>query len=160
MSSLGCKTLGIVISFHVLWSICWSFPFVHFKNGPVYLTIEYSPGVYLFEEISAADLSFGKLPHSSKLLFSNIFFHFCLFDGVHFQNSQVLVIFVFSKGSDFFMIWQFYSFRCLSLYTFAFEDGTFSYVRFHSYILTVYSYWFHQDLQFCFIFCKQLDAVH
>ena len=37
-SSLGCKALCIVIRFLVLWSICLSFSFVHFKNGPEYLT--------------------------------------------------------------------------------------------------------------------------
>ena len=33
-SSLGCKALCIVISFLVLWSICWHPSFLHFKNGP------------------------------------------------------------------------------------------------------------------------------
>ena len=37
-SSLGCKALYIVISFLVLWSICWSYSFVDLKNGPEYLT--------------------------------------------------------------------------------------------------------------------------
>ena len=39
-SSLGCKALCIVVSFLVLWSICWSFYLVHFKNGPLYLKKE------------------------------------------------------------------------------------------------------------------------
>ena len=37
-SSLGCKALSITISFLDLWSICWRSSFVHFKNGPEYLT--------------------------------------------------------------------------------------------------------------------------
>ena len=38
MSSLGCKALCIVMSFLVLWSICWSSSLVHFKNGFEYIT--------------------------------------------------------------------------------------------------------------------------
>ena len=38
ISSLGCNALCIVMSFLVLWSICWSSSFVHSKNGPGYLT--------------------------------------------------------------------------------------------------------------------------
>ena len=38
MLSLGCKALGMVISFLVLCSICLSSSLVHFKNGPEYLT--------------------------------------------------------------------------------------------------------------------------
>ena len=33
------------------------------------------------------------------------FFHVHLYDGVRFQNSQVLVSFLFSERSDFFFIW-------------------------------------------------------
>ena len=36
-SYLECKTLCIVISFLVLWSICWSTSLVNFKYGPKYL---------------------------------------------------------------------------------------------------------------------------
>ena len=36
-SSLECKTLCMVISFLVLWSICLCFSHVHIKNGPDYL---------------------------------------------------------------------------------------------------------------------------
>ena len=38
LSSLECKALYMVISFLVPWSICFSFPQVHFKNIPEYLT--------------------------------------------------------------------------------------------------------------------------
>ena len=38
MSFLRCKTLRIVMSFFVPWSICWSSSLVHFKNHPEYLT--------------------------------------------------------------------------------------------------------------------------
>ena len=36
--SLGCNALCVVISFLVLWSICFSSSLVHFRNGPEYLT--------------------------------------------------------------------------------------------------------------------------
>ena len=36
--SLRCKVLRIAMSFLFLWSICWSFSVVHFKNGPEYVT--------------------------------------------------------------------------------------------------------------------------
>ena len=39
ISSLECKGLCIVMSFLVLWSICWSSSLVHFKNGPEDLTL-------------------------------------------------------------------------------------------------------------------------
>ena len=35
--SLGCNALWVVVSFHVLWSICLSSSHVHFKKGPEYL---------------------------------------------------------------------------------------------------------------------------
>ena len=37
-SSLKCKAFYIVMSFVILWSICWSSIHVHFKNGSEYLT--------------------------------------------------------------------------------------------------------------------------
>ena len=37
-SSLKCKTLYIIINFLVLWFICLSSSFVHFKDNPGYLT--------------------------------------------------------------------------------------------------------------------------
>ena len=37
-SSLGGKARYIIMSFLVLWSICWSSSLIHFKNGPEYLS--------------------------------------------------------------------------------------------------------------------------
>ena len=73
-------------------------------------------GVYPFDGISDPELAFKKF--SSKLFFSYFFFHFCWFDGVCFQYSQVLVVFLFSKCSDSFLIWQSYSFHCFSFPTY------------------------------------------
>ena len=42
-SSIGCNTLCMVISFLVLWSICWSSSLVHFKNSTEYLTRRTTP---------------------------------------------------------------------------------------------------------------------
>ena len=59
-----------------------------------------SPGVCSIVENLAAvqSLILRSLP-----FFNFFFFHFHLFDGVRFQYSQVVVIFPFSKRSDFFL---------------------------------------------------------
>ena len=52
-------------------------------------------------------------------------FHPRLPNGIHFQYSRVLEIFLFSKRSDSFLIWQFYSFCYLSFSAFYFKQSTF-----------------------------------
>ena len=116
MSSLRCKALCIIFNFLVLWFICLS-------SCPIQKLSRISykgdcPGVYPFDEISAVELGLEKFSHSYKAFFSNLLFHLCLFIGVHFQYSQVLVIFLFSKHSDSFLIWLFYSFHYLSFFIF------------------------------------------
>ena len=54
------------------------------------------------------------------------FFHFRLFDGVRFQYSQVLVIFLPFKYSDSFLMWQ--------LYSFCFTHFSYKYDTFSNYI--------------------------
>ena len=54
--------------------------------------------------------SHGKEP------FNNDNFYLHLFDGVRFQYSQVLVVFLFSENSDSFLVWQLYSFRYLGFF--------------------------------------------
>ena len=76
---------------------------VNFKNGSDYLT---KRTTQLFDEISATE----ELSQSSKVIVLKIFFHVRLVDGVCFQYSKVLVIFLFSQRSDFFLIWHFYPF--------------------------------------------------
>ena len=52
MSSLGYKTLCIIISFLVLWSVCLSSFLVQFKNGPGYLTRVFIPLMrFLFQSL-------------------------------------------------------------------------------------------------------------
>ena len=106
--------------------ICLNFSLVHFKNDPEYLSKVYillmrflqqslvsrSFLVHLryffliFSFISLCPMVFTsnilKFSCSSEVLFSYFFFHFCLFDDVRFQ---VLVIFLFSKRSDAFLMW-------------------------------------------------------
>ena len=55
MSSLGCKTLCIVISFLFLWSIYWSSSLVHLKNGTECFTRETAQVFFSFVEIPAAE---------------------------------------------------------------------------------------------------------
>ena len=47
VSYLGCMALCIVMSFLVLWSICWSSSLVHFKNNPEDLTRGTAQGLIL-----------------------------------------------------------------------------------------------------------------
>ena len=91
MSSLGYKAFCIVINF---LSICLSSTLVYFMNGPVYLTRRTA---YVFIPL----MRFLLLSLVSRcflvclkysFLFS-FFFHHCLFDCVHFQYSQILVIY-------------------------------------------------------------------
>ena len=65
------------------------------------------------------------------------FLHLRLFDNVRFQYSHGFVIFLFSKRSDSFLIWQFNSFRYLSFSTFHYEHDTSFYAKFHSYIIII-----------------------
>ena len=145
MSSLGCKALCIVISFLVLWSICPSSSLVYIK----YLTRGTT-----FGEIRTAELSFEKFSRLSTILVFFLFYH-CLFYTVRFQYSPVLVIFLFSKRSDIFLIWPFYSFRYLSFPTSHDSHDIFCQIPFlyHDYILLLF-------VLFFFIFWKQLDVVH
>ena len=52
------------------------------------------------------------------ILFLFFFSHLHLFDGVRFQYSHVLVSFLFSERSDFFLIWLFFSFCYLTFSAF------------------------------------------
>ena len=68
------------------------------------------------------------------------FLHFHLFDGVHFQYSPVLESFTFSKHSDYFFIWHFYSFGYLCFSVCHYKYGTFSDDRFHFYVKIEFAY--------------------
>ena len=96
------------------------------------------------------------LVHLRKSFFY-FFFHLFFFDGVHFQYSQILVNFLCSYA---FLIWLFRSSNCFSLPTFHYQNSIFFGAKFHSYILTVYSYCSHHGLEFFYIFGKYLDIIH
>ena len=104
MSFLGCKSSCILISFLVLWSICWSSYLVHFKNGS---------GAGPFNGIFVIEFAFQQFSHFPEIHFLIFFFHLLLFDGVLFQYSQLLVSFLFSERFDFFLVWLFYFFHQL-----------------------------------------------
>ena len=130
MLSTGC----IVINCLIVWSICENFFHVHFNNGPEHLTEGDCLGINSFDEISAAELGFQKFS-PSELFFSKFFL--CLFDDVCFEYSQVLVIFLLSKGSNIFLARQFYSFCCFSFSLLYYEHDIFFNPKFYSYILAV-----------------------
>ena len=99
-SSLGCKALCIITSFHFLLSICSSSSLIHFKNASECIT-RGTAQVFiplmrflLYILVSISFLVF---------LFSFYFLHFCLFDGVRFQFSQVFVSFLSSESSVSFL---------------------------------------------------------
>ena len=81
--------------------------------------------------------SFLDLPRYSFLIF---FFHLRSFDYVRFQYSQVFISFLVSEGSDFSLIWLFYSFRHLSFSASPYYPCSFFYAKFHPYVFSVYSY--------------------
>ena len=88
------------LSFLVLWSIHLSSPMANFKNSPEYFERVFFPAslplmMFCFR------VGFREVSLFSAT-FSQYFFHLWLFDGVHFEYSQLLVIFFF-----FFQI-----FRC------------------------------------------------
>ena len=100
MQSLGCKVLCIM-SFLVLWSICWSSSLDLFKNNPEYLSSGTALGFIPFMKFllySFALSIFFVLLHYS---FKNIFFNFRLLDVVCFQYSQLFPDFLFSQPSYF-----------------------------------------------------------
>ena len=123
------------LSFLVIWSICLISASVHFNNSPKYLT---KGKTYVFIPLmrfllqSLLSRSFLDHLRYSFLIF---FFLLRLLYGVRFQYSQVLVIFLFSKLSDSFLIRLFSFFRHVSFSTSYYEPGIFFYAKFHSYFL-------------------------
>ena len=155
---LRCKALYVVINFLVLWNFSLSFSLVHFKNSLEYLT---RATLKVFIPLMRF------LPQKFSGSFWNsllFYFHFCLFHGVIFEYIQVFLIFLFSKSSDVFLIWQFYSFCCFSIPTFHCPHFIFLYPKFHSYIWAIYSYCLYWLFSFILIldkyFCNLVMAIY
>ena len=74
-----------------------------------------------------------------EIFFLDFIFHLHLFDRVSLQDSQVFEGIVFSEYSDLVLIWWFYSVSRMSFAIFHYKHGSFFYVKFHSYVFTVYS---------------------
>ena len=123
-SSVGCKTLFIVINFLVLWFICRSSFLVHLKNGPEYLrrgsAVMLIPLMRFLQQILVPRIFLAFLRY-----FLLIFFQRCLYDSFRFQYSKVDVIFPFSKLSDTFLMWHLLSFSYFSFSTWHYEHGIF-----------------------------------
>ena len=88
--------------------------------------------------------SFPTFSCSSEVLLPYVFFHLCLFGGVCFQYSSILVIFFF------FVFWCFPNLVVLFLLLFLFflllsQHCTLFNSKFHSDILAVYSYFLYKD---------------
>ena len=65
---------------------------------------EVGPSVYSFDEISVAELDYVTFSCSSKVLIFKLFLSSLLY-RLRFQHSQVLVVFLFSKRSNAFLIY-------------------------------------------------------
>ena len=98
MSSLGCKTLCIVISFFVLWTICQSSSLVPFKNGSKYLTRE---TVHMF-------ISLIRFPKQSLFLRIVFYilrysFYFCFL--LSFTVREGMIIYILCNYEFFCLFW-------------------------------------------------------
>ena len=102
VSYLGCKALFIVISSLVYWSTYWIPNFVDFKNRPEYLTCGTAQEFIPLDVIADAEFSYEKFSRSSEILLCYFFFHLRFFDGVPYESSLVLELFLFSEGSNSF----------------------------------------------------------
>ena len=86
-------------NFLVFWSICLSSFLVYFRNGSKYLkrtTQEFILLMRLLQPLPSLVLR-SFLIHQKYSFLIYFFFHLHLFDGVHFQYAQVLVVRLFSK---------------------------------------------------------------
>ena len=108
-SSLGCKTLCIIISFLVLWSICWSSFLVHFKNCPERGTAQLFIILMRFLHCSLVSISFLVLLRYSFLILSFISAYLMVPASIFPSTCK----FPFLWAFWFFLIWYFYSFRHL-----------------------------------------------
>ena len=131
----------IIINFLIPLSIWLSSSQITFKNGPKYFTIKTAQVFIPFIKFQLQSLVLSSFLICLMYSFFYFLFHLRLSDGVCFQYYQVLVILLFSKHSDSFLFWQFYSFSYLYFSTLHYNHTTFFYAKFHSiywlYILTV-----------------------
>ena len=89
MSFLGCKAYCIVMSFLVLWSICWSSSLVHFKNSLEYLTNGTAQEfIHLIRYFTCCLVSSSLLVLLRYLFLFLFYLH--MFDVVYFQYSQIV----------------------------------------------------------------------
>ena len=139
-SSLGCNALCMVISFLVLWSICLCSSLVHFKNGPEYLTRGQPRYLSLWQGSCNRFLSrvvFWLFWDS----FLKIFISFLVVWWCQLPISPSICGFPF--------LWAFWWLfdlvvrllpLCIVCHFSLLARGAFFYSKFHSYILTEYSY--------------------
>ena len=133
MPFLGCK--AFIHCQHLSCSLVHLSKFINcpFQEWPRVFYNGDSRGINTFDDISLAMLGFVKF---SRRPFSFISASLMMSTFILIKN----LYFFSSVRSEFFLSWQFYSFRYLSVSTFHFEYGTFFCSKFHSYILTIHSY--------------------
>ena len=124
-----------------------------FKNTPEYLT---RGTAQMF--ITLMKFLQYSLVSSSFLLF-NFFFHLVLFDGICYQYSQVLVIFLFYIDSDFFL-------DLVVLFLPSFVIFPFSFLAFHIFLYQLpflypdCIFCMYKSFKFFFSFGKQFDVIY
>ena len=151
-SSFECKDLGYSDQF-------FSFvPFIRVSLLPIYkvslriLQGGCFPSIYYFDETST-ELGFDKVSPSFEVYFSHFFFHPCLFDGIHFYYFQFLLIFLFYKRFDNFLIWLFDSDSFFFLFAiFLYEKCTSFQCKIPFINLAVYAWRLNQNLLLLFFY--------
>ena len=98
-----------------------------------------------------------KLSRSSGVIFTYFFFHLRLFDSVHFQYSQVLVVFPLSKCPYAFLILVI---LFLLFPRFHYLFRTFFFYKIPFLYPAVYCYCFYQGPGSFSFFCKNVSVIH
>ena len=144
-SSLGCKALCMVITFFVLWSVCWRSSLVYFKNGPEYLSRGtaqvFIPSIRFLLYYFVSSRFLVLLKYSFYIFFS--YFH--LFDQLS----------VFSSICRFPFLRAFWLLLYLVVWLLPFASFLDQHGAFHPYILTVYS----NSLLLLSLFCLRVFHI-
>ena len=153
----SCKALCIFISVLILWSISLNSSLVHFKNGYEYLKNRTTSVFILlmrFLQQSLVSRNFLVLLRFSFIIFSFISAYLMMsasnISEQFYFSSSVLILSLFGSSIPS-VIWLFYNSH--------YEPVTVFYTKFHSNIVTVYSYCLYESFKFFLIFCIQ-NVIH
>ena len=127
------ENLTHVMTFLVLWPICWSYSRVHYENGE---TGEQPSSLSFWWDFCNVIWFRVVFPFSWSIFFKkNSFISACLMVSVFNSPKYFQVSF---GRSEFSLMWLFQPFRHLSFSAFNYLYGTFFYAIFHPNILTLH----------------------